>query len=63
MLTNGAVAAQTNVRFALDSTFEGPSAPFLLSLDKGYYKSEGLDVTIEPGAIARTDRSRRIGRL
>ena len=49
MLTNGAVAAQTNVRFALNSTFEGPSAPFLLSLDKGYFRAEGLNVTIEPG--------------
>jgi NitT/TauT family transport system substrate-binding protein len=49
MLTSGAMAAQTNVRFALNSTFEGPSAPFLLSLDKGYFRAEGLNVTIEPG--------------
>lgn len=41
-------AAETIVRFTLDFKFEGPSAPFLLALDKGYYKAEGLNVTIDP---------------
>ncbi|HEY6023351.1 MAG TPA: ABC transporter substrate-binding protein [Pseudolabrys sp.] len=41
-------AAETIVKFTLDFKFEGPSAPFLLPLDKGYYKTEGLNVTIEP---------------
>lgn len=40
----------TNVRFALDWRFEGPSAPFFVAIDKGYYKAEGLDVTIDPGS-------------
>src|SRR5665811_208546 len=31
-------------------SFEGPSAPFLLPLDKGYYKAEGLDVSIDTAA-------------
>ena len=31
---------------SLDWKFEGPAAPFLV-LDKGYYKAEGLDVTID----------------
>ena len=41
-------AAETTVRFTLDFKFEGPSAPFWLALDKGYYKAEGLNVTIDP---------------
>ena len=43
-------AAQTPIKFTLDFRFEGPSAPFLVALDRGYYKSEGLDVTIEAAA-------------
>src|SRR2546426_2649382 len=41
---------QTPVRFALDWRFEGPAAPYLVAIDKGYYKTEGLDVTIDPGS-------------
>ena len=40
--------AQTAVRFSLDFRIEGPQAPFLLGLDRGFYKAEGLDVTIDP---------------
>ncbi|MDA0981847.1 MAG: ABC transporter substrate-binding protein [Proteobacteria bacterium] len=40
----------TPVRFALDWRFEGPSAPFFVAIDKGYYKAEGLDVSIDPGS-------------
>ena len=40
----------TPVRFALDWRFEGPAAPFFVAIDKGYYKAEGLNVTIDPGA-------------
>jgi NitT/TauT family transport system substrate-binding protein len=46
----GCAFAQTPVRVTLDSKFEGPSAPFLVGLDKGYYKAEGLDATIDPAA-------------
>ncbi|MDO8533367.1 MAG: ABC transporter substrate-binding protein [Xanthobacteraceae bacterium] len=47
-----AAGAQTPVKFTLDFKFEGPAAPFLVPLDKGYYKAEGLDVTIDPaGAL------------
>jgi NitT/TauT family transport system substrate-binding protein len=38
------------VRFALDWRFEGPAAPFFVAIDKGYYKAEGLSVSIDPGA-------------
>jgi NitT/TauT family transport system substrate-binding protein len=41
--------AQTSVKFALDWKFEGPAAPYFVALDKGYYKAEGLDVTIDSG--------------
>ena len=41
--------AQTAVKFTLDWKFEGPAAGFFLALDKGYFKEEGLDVTIDTG--------------
>ncbi|CDZ71576.1 NMT1/THI5 like domain protein [Neorhizobium galegae bv. orientalis] len=41
--------AQTAVKFTLDWKFEGPAAGFLLAQDKGYFKAEGLDVTIDTG--------------
>ena len=50
MFVTGAMAAETAVKFSLDFKFEGPSAPFLLAHDKGYYKKEGLDVSIEESA-------------
>ena len=42
-----ASAADTDVKFSLDFKFEGPSAPFLVPIDKGYYKAEGLNVTVD----------------
>ena len=50
MLASPSAMAQTAVKFALDWKFEGPAAPFLVAIDKGYYKAEGLDVTIDTGA-------------
>ena len=41
--------AQTAIKFTLDWKYEGPAAGFLLALDKGYFKDEGLDVTIDSG--------------
>jgi NitT/TauT family transport system substrate-binding protein len=40
-------AAQTPIKFTLDFKFEGQTAPFVVALDKGYFKAEGLDVTID----------------
>src|SRR5919112_2483744 len=45
--------AQTPLRFSLDWRWDGPAAPFTVALDKGYFKAEGLDVTIEPAAGSR----------
>jgi len=45
-----AASAQTPVKFTLDWRFEGPAAPYLWALEKGYYKAEGLDVTLDNGA-------------
>jgi NitT/TauT family transport system substrate-binding protein len=49
-LAAGPVLAQTKVKFSLDWKFEGPSAPFVVAIDKGYFKAEGLDVTIDTAA-------------
>jgi NitT/TauT family transport system substrate-binding protein len=42
--------AQTAVKFSLDWKFEGPAAPFTVAIDKGFFKAEGLDVTIDTAA-------------
>ena len=44
------VSAQTDVKFALDWKFEGPAAPYFVAIDKGYYKQEGLNVSVDPGS-------------
>ncbi len=49
LLTGGAVDAQTRIAYANDWRWEGPAAPFLLALDRGYYADEGLEVTMDTG--------------
>lgn len=44
------VQAQTKIRFALDWRIDGQLAPFFLAQAKGYYKQEGLEVQLDPGA-------------
>src|SRR5262249_14054709 len=50
MLTTSAAVGETIVKFSLDSGFEGPAGLFLHPLDKGYYRSEGLNITINPAS-------------
>jgi NitT/TauT family transport system substrate-binding protein len=39
--------AGTAIHFTLDRRIDGPAAPFFLAIDRGYFKAEGLDVTID----------------
>jgi NitT/TauT family transport system substrate-binding protein len=54
LVVAGPLAAQppgpTAVRFSLDSRIEASSALFLVPLERGHYKSERLDVTIDEAA-------------
>ena len=42
-------AAQTPIKLVLNWKYEGPQSWFFLAQDKGYFKAEGLDVTIDQG--------------
>ncbi len=51
-LATGMAVAQaqtTPIKFQLDWRFEGPAALFLTPVAKGYFKSAGLDVTVDAG--------------
>src|SRR6516162_10669443 len=45
----GPARAETKIRFSLDWIPGTVHAPFFIALYKGYYKAEGLDVTIDRG--------------
>jgi NitT/TauT family transport system substrate-binding protein len=63
LATAGPVLAQppdpVPLRFSLDGRIEGPAALFLLPLDRGYYKTEGLDVAVDE-ATTVTDPITRV---
>ena len=44
-----AAHAQTSMPFALDWRFEGPSAPYFVAIDKGYFADAGLEVEVTAG--------------
>ena len=44
-----AQAQETAIKFQLDWRFEGPAALFLVPAAKGYFKAEGLNVSIDAG--------------
>jgi NitT/TauT family transport system substrate-binding protein len=49
LLASPALAQETTVKFQLDWRFEGPAAFFLLPANRGYFKAEHLNVTIDAG--------------
>ena len=49
------VAAETAVHLKLDRKIDGPAAPFFLAIDRGYFKAEGLDVTVDATAADPQD--------
>jgi NitT/TauT family transport system substrate-binding protein len=42
----GSAHAQTQIKFVLDWKLDATAAPILVAIDKGYFKAEGLDVSI-----------------
>jgi NitT/TauT family transport system substrate-binding protein len=49
MAASQSASAQTRIRFTLDWTPGATHSPFFVALQKGYYKAEGLDVSIDRG--------------
>ncbi len=50
ILPGTVLADETRIRFQLDWRFEGPSAPFLMAVERGYFAEEGLDVQVDSGS-------------
>jgi NitT/TauT family transport system substrate-binding protein len=42
-------AAETQLKMVLNWKYQGPQGFFFVAVDKGYFKQEGLDVTIDQG--------------
>jgi NitT/TauT family transport system substrate-binding protein len=56
-----ALAEMTDIRFTLGWKTQGSDAPFLLALHKGYFKEEGLNVTIDQGEGSAATVTRIMG--
>jgi NitT/TauT family transport system substrate-binding protein len=50
--------AQTGVKFSLDGRLEGPEALILVPQDKGFFKSQGLEVSVDEAATTLEPISR-----
>ena len=48
-LLGGNAMAETAIKFSNDWRWEGPHSWLLMAKDDGYFKEEGLNVTLEPG--------------
>lgn len=48
-LSPAAALADTPIKLVLNWKYQGPQAWFFVAQDKGYFKAEGLDVTIDQG--------------
>ncbi len=59
MLAAPAIAqAPVNIRFTLDFRIEGPNALFLHGVDRGFYRDEGINVTMDAGNGSRESVTR-----
>ena len=45
-------SAQTAIKFSLDGRLEGLAATFFLPQDRGYFRVEGLEVTVDEATTA-----------
>src|SRR5258708_25786821 len=46
---SGGACAQTKLRMVLNWKYQGPQGFFFVADDKGYFKAEGIDITIDQG--------------
>ncbi|MBT6277726.1 MAG: ABC transporter substrate-binding protein [Chromatiales bacterium] len=53
LVTAASASAATTIKFANDWKWEGPAAPLLVALDRGWYTAAGLDVTMDTGKGSR----------
>ena len=53
LLRTATSPARTSIRFRSDWKWEGPAAPLLMALDRGWYTEAGLDVTMDTGGGSR----------
>jgi NitT/TauT family transport system substrate-binding protein len=53
-------AAQTSIKFSLDGRFEGSAATFFLPQDRGYFRTEDLDVVVVDEATTALEPITRV---